>query len=243
MLGNPRSIGLIPARSGSKRIPNKNIRLLHGKPLISYTIKAALEAEIFDEVIVSTDSREIAEIAKSYGAHVPELRPSKISQDFSTDFEWVSHTLKSLNETYLKELDFMAILRPTSPLRSATTIIDAVKKLMENSWADSLRALRPVREHPGKMWIIGAHNEAIPFLDQSENFIATHNRPLQTLDPVWVQDASLEVARVQAVLENRSISGRRILSYKMPAFEGLDLNTELDWDFLEYLLHARIIDL
>jgi CMP-N,N'-diacetyllegionaminic acid synthase len=226
------SVGLIPARSGSKRVPNKNKRILGGLPLVSHTIAAAIESGIFAEIIVSTDDPEIAQISVECGAKVPSLRPSAISGDFSTDIEWlmyaVDHQISVL-------ADYLAILRPTSPLRKAETIRNATLVLERNSWADSIRAMEVTDKHPGKMWILHENDEATPLQDQSLEVIPTHNRPTQTLPKVWVQNASLEVVRLTSLLETGSISGRRVMGFEMPGYEGFDLNTELDWKLLEIL--------
>ena len=114
-------VALIPARSGSKRVPDKNIRPLAGHPLIAYTIAAALGSGIFNDVMVSTDSEHYAEIAKYYGAQVPFLRPVELAGDQSPDFEWLQYTLSRLRETG-RSYDCFSILRPTSPFRMPATI-------------------------------------------------------------------------------------------------------------------------
>ena len=118
---SPSVVALIPARSGSKRVPLKNIRRLSNHPVIAYTIAPALESRIFDAVVVSTDSEEIATIVRHYGATVPFLRPAAMANDMSPDIEWVEHTLKTLSVAG-KSYDCFCLLRPTSPFRSAETI-------------------------------------------------------------------------------------------------------------------------
>ena len=114
-----KSIALIPARSGSKRIKDKNIKLLNGHPLIAYTIRAAIDSKIFDKVVCVTDSKKYKKIAEKYGAVVPCLRPKKISNEKSPDIEWVSWIMKKMDKNYFK---FFSILRPTSPLRDERVI-------------------------------------------------------------------------------------------------------------------------
>src|SRR5210317_1800117 len=116
----PTIVALIPARSGSKRVPDKNIRLLAGHPLMAYSIAAALQSKIFKKVIVSTDSQRYADIAGHYGAEVPFLRPAKIAGDTSPDIEWVVHTLSQLRENG-QDYECFSILRPTSPFRLPET--------------------------------------------------------------------------------------------------------------------------
>src|SRR5690349_16654927 len=122
---------------------------LAGHPLIAYSIAGAQEAGIFDAVIVSTDTEEIAEIALRYGAEVPGLRPPEMSTTTSFDIEWVLHVMRDRAE------EIFAILRPTSPFRTAGAIRKAYERLVElGDAADSIRAVEPARQHPGKMWTV-----------------------------------------------------------------------------------------
>ena len=236
MVGKAKNIALIPARYGSKRLPGKNSKILNGFPLISYTISASLNSELFDEVIVSTDSEDIAEVARQFGATVPLLRPSSLALDNSTDIQWVNHALYNMVVTTLSEVEFVAILRPTSPLRTSKTICKAMKFLESHLWADSLRGMEITKIHPGKMWIVDSNQEAFPFLPQILGQTPTHDKPTQTLPQVWAQNASLEIVRMEALLKTHSISGRRILSFELPGLEGFDINTQEDWNFLESLV-------
>ncbi len=155
-------VALIPARSGSKRVPDKNINLLAGHPLIAYSIAAALQSKIFKTVIVSTDSGRYADIARYYGAEVPFLRPAKIAGDTSPDIEWVEYTLKQLRHNG-QEYEYFSILRPTSPFRLPATIRRAWQEFLAQEGVDSLRAVEKCRQHPGKMWIVRG-NRMVPLL-------------------------------------------------------------------------------
>lgn len=230
------NVALIPARAGSKRLPNKNIKTLNGRPLLSYSIVSAIESGLFAEVIVSTDSEDIAAVAKHYGASVPSLRPSEYAEDFSCDIDWVKHALKFLVQNSSEKVDYVAILRPTSPLRRKATLLKALQSLEENTWADSLRAMQLTDKHPGKMWTLNGEKRAKPYLDQSYENPPTHDRPTQSLQKVWIQNASLEIARYQAILETNSISGRSVLGFEMPGLEGFDINSIEDFEYLEYLI-------
>ncbi len=233
---NPISVALIPARSGSKRLPNKNVKNLRNKPLIAHSIEHAIESKIFSEIIVSTDSEDIASIARNYGASVPTLRPKIFASDSSPDIEWVLHALDKMVSIDKDKIEFMALLRPTNPLRSSSTIVKAFDLLKHNTWADSLRAMEITSKHPGKMWILGQDFSATPFLHQKNNLTPTYDSPTQALGAVWVQNASLELARVKRVIETRSISGNKVLGFEMPGLEGFDINSQEDWDYLEFLL-------
>ena len=236
-LSSGKNVALIPARIGSKRLPKKNIKILNGHPLVAYTIAPALKSGVFEEVIVSTDSEEVAEIAKIYGAQVPKLRPEEFSSDTSSDLEWMEHALREMVSTPQKEIKSIAILRPTNPLRSVESIKLGLKILLESEWADSVRAMQITDKHPGKMWKLQENGHAEPYLSQSDEIIPTHNRPTQTLEKLWIQNASLEFVKLSAFLRTRSISGFNVLGIELPEFEGTDINNKYDWEFLEYLVN------
>jgi N-acylneuraminate cytidylyltransferase len=227
---------LIPARAGSERFPNKNIVDLYGHPLIAYSIKSALIGNKFQKVVVSTDSPEIAKIALYYGATVPMLRPKQIATTQSPDIEWVQLAINDWLE--LKDSDQITILRPTNPMRSVSTIIDALNVFDSKPDFDSLRAIREVKEHPAKMWR-GLPNQQIYPFDDSINPISGapgHSSPFQTLETLWIQDASLEIAKVGSVRKYKTISGNRIIGYKLPDYEGFDINYPDDILALETII-------
>src|SRR5918993_1436997 len=138
--GSPTVVALIPARHGSKRVPGKNVRVVNGHPAIAYTIAPALESGVFESVIVSTDSEEVAAIARHYGADVPFLRPAQFSRDTSPDIEWVEHMLTELKRRG-RAWDCFSLLRPTSPFRTARTIRRAWATFAAEEGVDSLRAV------------------------------------------------------------------------------------------------------
>jgi len=151
----PSAVALVPARGGSQRVPGKNVRELAGHPLIAYSLAAARSSGLFDAVIVSTDSKEIAEVAARYGAEVPGLRPAEMASSTSPDIEWVRHVLAHLAREG-REPELFSILRPTSPFRTAGTILRAHEELLSRPEADSVRAVELCKQHPGKMWTLEA---------------------------------------------------------------------------------------
>lgn len=193
-------VALIPARSSSKRIKDKNIKLLNGHPLIAYTISAAIDSGVFGDVIVSTDSEKYKVIAEYYGASV-FLRPEKFSGDNSPDIEWVTYTLSELmNEE--KNFEFFSILRPTSPFRTPQTIIRALNTFLKFNDADSLRAVEICAQHPGKMWQI-KDDKMTPIMDGNINGVPWHSCQFSSLPDVYVQNASLEIAKTSVALEKK----------------------------------------
>ena len=233
----PTIVGLIPARSGSKRVPDKNIRPLAGHPVMAYTIAAALQSEIFSSVIVSTDSRRYADIARYYGAEVPFLRPPELGGDVSPDIEWLEYTLKRLQEEGRK-YDCFSILRPTSPFRQPETIQRAWQAFLAEEGVDSLRAVEKCQQHPGKMWVVRG-NRMMPLLPLSPSQQPWHSSQYQSLPKVYVQNASLEIAWVRVVFNERTIAGNVVMLFFTRDFEGFDVNTAYDWNLAEQLVKNK----
>jgi N-acylneuraminate cytidylyltransferase len=229
-------VALIPARSGSKRVPDKNIRFLAGHPLIAYTISAALQSGIFSSVIVSTDSERYADIAKYYGAEVPFMRPLDIAGELSPDIEWVKYALNYLRDEG-RIYDCFSILRPTSPFRQAETIQRAWQKFFAERGVDSLRAVEKCKQHPGKMWIV-RENRMAPLLPLSPAEQPWHSSQYQSLPEVYVQNASLEIAWSRVVFQGRTIAGNVVLPFFTKDHEGFDINNEYDWKLAEELIKS-----
>jgi CMP-N,N'-diacetyllegionaminic acid synthase len=230
----PSAIALVPARAGSKRVPHKNVRLLAGHPLMAYSIQAARASGIFASVVVSTDSPQYAEIAKHYGAEVPYLRPAAISGDLSPDIEWIEDLLRRL-AAMGRNYDCFSILRPTSPFRTAETIKRAWKTFCAETGVDSLRAVEKCKQHPGKMWVV-RDARMLPLMPLTPADRPWHSSQYQALPEVFVQNASLEIARSATVLDKGSIAGETIVPFLTEAAEGLDVNDEKDWWYAEWLL-------
>ena len=233
----PTVIALIPARAGSKRVPDKNIRLLNGHPLIAYTIASAIQSKIFTDVIVSTDSEEYANIAKYYGAETPFMRPQQLAGDTSPDFEWIEYTLNGLLKSK-RSYDCFSILRPTSPFRQAETIRRAWYEFLSDDSIDSLRAVEKCKQHPGKMWIV-KNNLMEPLLPQPTTGQPWHSMQYQSLPVIYVQNASLEIAWTRVIFEDKTIAGKRIKPFFTQMFEGVDVNQPADWHQVEHLINTR----
>lgn len=230
----PSIVALIPARSGSKRVPDKNIRLLAGHPLIAYSIAAALQSEVFEAVIVSTDSAPYADIARYYGAEVPFMRPDEIAGDESPDIEWVADTLHRLAEAG-RHYDCFSILRPTSPFRLPQTIRRAWQAFCGQTGVDSLRAVEKCSQHPGKMWVVNGER-MLPLLPLGPKTQPWHSSQYGTLPEVYVQNASLEMAWTRVVFEDRTIAGTVLMPFMTEDQEGFDVNSQYDWDLGQHLV-------
>lgn len=224
---------LIPARGGSKRVKNKNTRVLGEHPLIAYTIAAARQSGIFDAIIVSTDIEPTQAIARYYGAESPFLRPPEYAIDTSPDIKWIEHTLTRL-QAEGRTFDAFSILRPTSPFRQPDTIRRAWQQFTNTPNIDSLRAVEKCTQHPGKMWVIsGEHMTPLLLSPQG---VPWHSTPYQALPPVYVQNASLEIAYTRVVFEEHSITGNILSPFITTDTEGFDINNEMDWLVAEILV-------
>jgi N-acylneuraminate cytidylyltransferase len=233
---SPSIVALIPARSGSKRVTDKNIRPLAGHPVIAYTICAALQSGIFSAVVVSTDSEQYAETARTYSAEVPFLRPVEMSGDISPDIEWIEHALTQLRAQE-REFDCFSILRPTSPFRLPETIQRAWKEFTSQEGVDSLRAVEKCREHPAKMWVVRGRR-MYPLLTIGPAELPWHSTPYQALPVVYAQNASLEIAWTRVVFEGRTIAGEVIMPFFTEGYEGFDVNRPYDWQLAEELVRT-----
>jgi CMP-N,N'-diacetyllegionaminic acid synthase len=227
-----KKIAFIPARSGSKRVPDKNIKLLNGHPLLAYSIQSALQSKLYDCVYCATDSEVYSNIAKYYGAESSFLRPAEISDDKSSDIDWLKWILVRLKQEG-REYDIFSILRPTSPFRLPNTIKRSFDIFIKSS-GDSIRAVEKCSQHPGKMWILG-ENIMYPFMPQKINGNYFHSTQYAALPEVYVQNASLEHSKVSNVMNYNSISGEVIIPFLTENFEGIDINNEIDWFYAEHI--------
>jgi CMP-N,N'-diacetyllegionaminic acid synthase len=224
-------VALIPARSGSKRVIDKNARVLGGHPLMAYAIAAARASGVFDAVICSTDTGRLARIAHHYGAEIPFLRPAESATSTSPDIEWVEDMLKRLKaegRTY----DCFSILRPTSPFRTADTIKRAWAEFLAEEGVDSLRAVEKVSQHPGKMWMVQG-KRMLPLLPHGPKEQPWHSSQMAALPEVFVQNASLEIAWSRVVFDGRTIAGSSVMPFFTDEAEGFDINNQYDWDYAE----------
>lgn len=226
-------IAMIPARAGSKRLPGKNTKPLGGVPLIAWTIQAAKESDVFDEIHVSSDDEGALNIACDLGVRWI-VRPRALATDTAHDLLWIQHML---SQRWGRPTCF-AILRPTSPFRSAATIRRAYQQwAREKDTIDSLRAVTLSPVSPYKMWAVAPHVQMQPLLTGTHpDGTPYHSSPTQTLPPVYVQTGALEMGWTRNVECLNTISGRKISPFLCHGPESLDINSERDWAEAEHLL-------
>ena len=231
----PSAVAFVPARSGSERVPGKNIRPLAGHPLLAYAIETALRSGCFARVVVSTDSEEIADVARWYGADVPFLRPTEYATSTSPDIEWLAHTLERLEERY----DLFALIRATNPFRGPQTVRRGLGQLLDTPEADSIRAVERVKQHPGKMWLHAEDGRTMsPLLDQSHLDVAWHAGQYQALPEVYVQNSALEIAWTRVVSEHGTREGAVLAPFLTHGLEGFNVDDEEDWERAERLVES-----
>ena len=235
-------LAVVPARGGSKSIPRKNIKLLGGYPLISYSIAAGLNARFVNRVIVSTDDEEIADIASSWGAEAPFQRPSELAQDDSPDLPVFQHALRWLSEHESYRPDIIVQLRPTSPFRPVDCVDRAVTALIENPSADSVRAVVPSGQNPYKMWRIDQTGAMKPLLPSESP--EPYNMPRQMLPLTYWQTGDVDVVRYTTIMDKNSMSGETIHPLALEPAYTLDIDTDNDWERAEWILahgHLKIV--
>ena len=235
---------IIPARAGSKGVPNKNIKLFRGQPLLTWSIQQslALNQKFNVRTIVSTDSQDYASIAKEYGAEVPFLRPESISGDYATDLECFQHCIEWLenNEHYIP--DIILHLRPTQPLRDVSLIETCLLLFIKNIESyDSLRTVIPMEKSPFKMYMIddkmenknnnsekNKHEYLVPLIQHYKNMSEPYNQARQLLPPCYLHNGYIDIMKNETIKKN-SLSGNNIYPYVMNSEDNIDIDTLDDW--------------
>tara|TARA_B100001093_G_C26852721_1_gene1025887 strand:+ start:2636 stop:3340 length:705 start_codon:yes stop_codon:yes gene_type:complete len=221
---------LIPARSGSKGVIDKNIKILKDKPLIAWSIEQAKNTEYYKrgemKIVVSTDSKKYKEIALKWGAEVPFLRPKEISQDSSTDFEFIDHAIKWFrnNETYLP--DYILHLRPTQPFRKKTLIDECLNKFIGSNY-DSLRTVISTNKTPYKMYTKNKDN-LVPLFDNLNGNPEPYNLGRQYLPKTYLHNGYVDIIKSE-LIEQGKLSGK-IMAFLMDSNNNIDIDNYADFE-------------
>ncbi len=229
-----RNIAIIPARSGSKGLKNKNIKELNGKPLLAYTIEAALKSELFEEIMVSTDSEEYGDIARNYGANVPFLRSQKNASDSASSFDMIDEVLENYESKSIV-FDSFCLLQPTSPLRNSKDIIKAYQ-LFEDKEAFSIVSMCEL-EHP-IAWC-GELREGLSI----DGFIKTDNgNRRQEQKKSYRPNGAIFIADIKEYTTEHNLYRKGGYAYIMPQVRSIDIDTELDFKIAEFLMRENLIE-
>ena len=231
MYKDNRFVAIIPARSGSKGLKDKNIKLLNGKPMVAYTIEEAVKSKIFDDIIVSTDSKIYAEIAERYGAKVPFLRPEELATDTAATRDVIVDTIQRL-KSLGKEYDYLMILQPTSPLRRAEDIVKAVDLLYKKD-ALSVVSICEAEHSPLYMNVL---EESLSL----HNFIS-NNMPTrrQELRQYYRLNGAIYLCAVDYYVQNGDLYSEESYAYVMQKENSIDIDDEVDFILSEILLKQK----
>ena len=228
-------VSIIPARGNSKSIPKKNIVALGKHPLIAYSIATSKASAYIEETIVSTNSREIAEIAERYGATIPFFRPENISQDDSLDIEFFKHYLDSVRSDGESIPDLIVHLRPTTPLREINIVDSAIEYMMKNNDATALRSASKASLTPYKIFKLeGEFME--PFL-RYKDIPESYNLPRQVFEDTYIPNGVVDIVRPRILLESGMLHGNKMKLWETKTVPDLDVLSDLH--FAETVLKER----
>ncbi len=224
---------IIPARGGSKGISNKNISSLGGKPLLAWTILAAKQVNSIARIVVTTDSPDIAEVAKEYQAEVPFLRPRELALDDTPGMAPLIHAIRWLEEHQNYRPEYVMCLQPTSPLRSARDIETAIEIALEKD-ADGVVSVAPVKQHPEWMKQVDAEGRLQDYLASEQLAIRR-----QDLSAIYALNGAIYMARRHIVLEKMTWYTHETYAYVMPTERSIDIDTPWDLHLADMILRDR----
>jgi CMP-N,N'-diacetyllegionaminic acid synthase len=225
------AIAIIPARSGSKSVISKNVKLLSGHPLIAYSIAAAKLSKKIDKVIVSTDSIEYAKIAEQYGAETPFIRPEKYSTDVSSDRDFLLHAIQWFLDNEISTPEYWVHLRPTTPLRSIKIIDNAINQIMKDLSSTSLRSGHKAPESPLK-WFT-KENTYFKGLILGEDF----NLPKESFEQVYIPDGYVDILKSSYLINNQMIHGPKMIGFESPLC--VEVDSEEEFEYIQYQLDTN----
>jgi N-acylneuraminate cytidylyltransferase/CMP-N,N'-diacetyllegionaminic acid synthase len=228
-----RVLTVVPARSGSKGLPGKNIKILIDKPLLEWSIEQGLESKYVDEVIVSTDSEEIACIAEKYGARIPFLRPAHLAKDDTSTADVLLHLISALEKSG-EYYDYILLLEPTSPLRETSDIDNAFGKLLANPKAKSIVGLSQVESQHPTFCVTRTKDGFI----RSQNGFKVLRR--QEIEPLYFYEGSLYISEISVYKQLKNFYHNETLGYIMPKWKSFEIDDYVDFQICETLLRSHL---
>ena len=228
---------IIPARGGSKGIKLKNLSKINGKPLVAFSIEHSLASKLINRTIVSTDNEEIAKVSEEYGAEIPIFRSKELAGDRILDLPVFEHMLTYLKEEENYEPEIVVHLRPTSPYRKAEWIDSAIKLLIENTYADSVRSVSEPSQHPYRVFEI-KNKYLFPLMHER------HPKPYllrrQDLPKMYYYNCVIDVTKPSTIFKKKSMTGDKMLPYKMEPEDSFDIDKPMDLEFAKFFLKSRV---
>lgn len=237
MYQNKTFLAIIPARSGSKGLPNKNIKNLCGKPLMAWSIEAGLQSRYIDEVVVSTDSEEYAKIAREYGAQIPFLRPMELSLDTSTTFDSIKHTIDFYKSQLNKTFDYIVLLEPTSPLREVKDIDQAIEMLFLNQNVEAIVGICKTESQNPAFLINLTHTNII------EGYTNKNFKPIrrQEIEDVYFFEGTIYISKTETLLQKQNFYHHKTMGYIVPKWKSLEVDDEDDFFMIETMMKKHIL--
>ena len=228
---------IIPARGGSKGIKLKNLSKINGKPLVAFSIEHSLASKLISRTIVSTDNEEIAKVSEEYGAEIPIFRNKELAGDHVLDLPVFEHMLTYLKEEENYEPEIVVHLRPTSPYRKAEWIDSAIKLLIENTSADSIRSVSEPSQHPYRVFEI-KNKYLFPLMHER------HPEPYllrrQDLPKMYYYNCVIDVTKPSTIFNKKSMTGDKMLPYIMKPEDSIDIDKPMDLEFAKIFLKNRV---
>ena len=227
-------LAIIPARGGSKGLPGKNIKELCGKPLIACAIEHAQKSKYVDEIFISTDSQEIADVAEHFGAPCPELRPAELARDTAPSSEFIVYTLEKMKKEG-KSFDYFILLEPTSPLRDVEDVDKSIEMLVDNPVAESVMGVvRAEDSNPAFMVKIGEGGLMIPFMGKAE----TLRR--QDIPDAYYFEGTVYLSKCDAYMEKKAFYHDKTLPYVVPKWKSFEIDDIIDFTIIEAIMKMKL---
>jgi N-acylneuraminate cytidylyltransferase/CMP-N,N'-diacetyllegionaminic acid synthase len=234
MYKNKTFLAIIPARGGSKGLPRKNIKSLCGKPLIAWSIEAGLNSKYVDEVMVTTDNKEIADISKQYGANVPFLRPKELASDTATTFDAIKHTIDFYKKKLNKEFDYIVLLEPTSPLREKDDVDKSIELLLKSN-ADSIVGICKTEDQNPAFLV---KKDKSGFINGYEN---KDMKPIrrQDIKDVYFFEGTIYVSQTDVLLEKKTFYHDKTIGYEVEKWKSLEIDDIYDFIMVEAIMKYK----
>jgi N-acylneuraminate cytidylyltransferase/CMP-N,N'-diacetyllegionaminic acid synthase len=234
MINNKKIIAVIPARKGSKGLKGKNIKELCGKPLIAWSIEAALSSKYLDEIVVSTDDKATIDIANKYGASAPFLRPEYLSSDVATTFDVLKHTINFYKNELNKEFDYIVLLEPTSPLRDFSDIDNAVERLIYSDASSIVGISKTEDQNP--VFLVNKDKD-----DFISGYVSKDMPSLRRQDvkDIYFFDGSIYISELKSLLDRETFYHNNTIGFEMPKYKSLEVDDIYDFIMVEAIMKYK----
>lgn len=235
MINGKSVIAIVPARGGSKGLPGKNIKELCGKPLIAWSIEAGLASQYIDEVMVTTDSENIAGIARDFGATVPFIRPAELASDTATSFDTVKHVIDFYQNELNKTFDYIVLLEPTSPLRDTNDIDRALEKLFSIPNATAIAGICKT-ESQNPAFLVKKNNQDFLIGYEYQDMKVLRR---QDIHDIFFFEGSIYISRIDTLLNKKTFYHEHTVGYIVPKWKSFEIDDIDDFVMVEALLSFK----